>query len=1257
MNLGSAARKSILGLLAALFLTACSGGGGGGIPTSPSPTNYTVNFLAGSGGTISGTPTQTVISGGSTLIVTAIPNPGFAFTNWTSSGLVTTNSNPLVVSNVTSNLTITANFTPQPATYTETFLAGSGGHLNGTVNQTVVSGGSTSAVTAVANAGYAFVNWTGSGFTTTTSNPLVVSNVTSNLTITANFTPQPTSYSVNFLASVGGTLIGTTTQTVASGGSTAPVAAVPNSGYTFTNWSGSGFATTTSNPLVATNVTSDLTITASFTPQLASYTVTFQVGSGGHLNGTVNQTVVSGGSTSAVTAVANASYAFANWTGSGFTTTASNPLVVSNVTSNLTITANFTPQPTSYSVTFLAGAGGTLTGATTQTVASGGSTSLVIAVPNSGYSFTNWSGSGFATTSSNPLMVTNVTSDLTITANFTPQPTSYTVTFQAGGGGHLTGTAIQNVMPGGSTTAVTAVPNTGYSFANWTGGGFTTSTANPLTVPNVTSNLTVTANFVPQTFTVTFQAGTGGTVTGTATQTVAYGGSTASVSAVPNTGYSFANWTGGGLTTSTANPLTVLNVASNLTVTANFTPQPTSYSVTFLAGSGGSLTGTTTQTVASGGGTTAVTAVPNPGYVFTNWTGSGFLANTSNPLLVANVTSDLSITANFNPSTPATALNINGMLGAALATITTSTLDIGAAQDMFDGSTSTLARSANVNPMIVLLSFTTAQTIREFRLYCSNAFGTPAYQWKVETAGSQVDLDTKTGTYLLAVPTTPMPSDAWSNAPLSSSIAAKFIKLTVTRLTGDGYVHINEWTILGDPAPGAYSISGKISGAVTTGVQVNLSGPASRTTLTDGTGNFTFTGLDFGTYRVTPSQAGYVFSPNGLQVVIGSGSVTNQNMLSWATPTVVDEPVPSSLSTPASGAITTIPVIVLRYLPSNDGVSLDTTRAADFWSRGEITLTDLKRNIDAYNIRGKFMLEEGSRFRGYKDAAAKPYLGYKVLKSWTIIGQVPISPVFASPVRVSGYLLRRPDFMQIAQDFDFKHYVEDLGVKEIWIWFGATALPSWPSYDPTLDKPELFVEGPESNMSSPTTGDISNSYRDPDLPIFSKTYVVYCYNFRRTQAEMVHDHGHQLESILNYAAQRQDGNSNLFVRDFSGWGANYSTPPLGRAGDTHHPPNTQTDYDYLNATPVSSDIEDWRPDNSGVKKLVNADTWGNLTYPWPTTAIPIQQQTESQWYIYWMQNMPGYLNSIPYQSKIMSNWWIFTADWDTAIQGGKGLHQ
>ncbi len=76
-----------------------------------------------------------------------------------------------------------------------------------------------------------------------------------------------------------------------------------------------------------------------------------------------------------------------------------------------------------------------------------------------------------------------------------PPPVFYDVAFSAGPKGSLTGTLTQTVVGSGSTSPVTAVPANGYELANWTWTGGGTSTANPLTIPSISANLSVTANF------------------------------------------------------------------------------------------------------------------------------------------------------------------------------------------------------------------------------------------------------------------------------------------------------------------------------------------------------------------------------------------------------------------------------------------------------------------------------------------------------------------------------------------------------------------------------------------------------------------------------------------------------------------------------------------------------------------------------------------------------------------------------------------
>jgi N-acetylneuraminic acid mutarotase len=75
----------------------------------------------------------------------------------------------------------------------------------------------------------------------------------------------------------------------------------------------------------------------------------------------------------------------------------------------------------------------------------------------------------------------------------------------------------------------------------------------------------------------------------------------------------------------------------------------------------------------------------------------------------------------------------------------------------------------------------------------------------------------------------------------------------------------------GTPPATTYTISGAVSGAVTSGVTITLGGAHSGTTATGAGGTFSFTGLANGTYTVTPALAGYTFNPVSASVAVSGG--------------------------------------------------------------------------------------------------------------------------------------------------------------------------------------------------------------------------------------------------------------------------------------------------------------------------------------------------------------------------------------------------
>ncbi len=358
----------------------------------------------------------------------------------------------------------------------------------------------------------------------------------------------------------------------------------------------------------------------------------------------------------------------------------------------------------------------------------------------------------------------------------------------------------------------------------------------------------------------------------------------------------------------------------------------------------------------------------------------------------------------------------------------------------------------------------------------------------------------------------------------------------------------------------------------------------------------------------------------------------------------------SFLSTPAAGYSRLIPVVIINFVPTIDGQHINealwTGRPWGLpveWGNTN-AISDVMNYIrDSYSRR-KFMVEEGSRYHGYKDPGAPPYLGYQVVAIHNFYRPIILDEAY--PGTTDSFL---PDMQDVMARIPARYYVEQRGVKEFWL----SNYETWGSRN-------LVV--PESNMASPTTGDISNSYRHADdLPIFASTYTVMGLDYFRTSNESVHAFGHQAEAILSHAAWLQDGNSDLFWERFAGFDTSAPSDWVwgtGHCGSVHYPLNAEHDYDYWNARTVQSDCEDWRPDGTGPTKDVSVSTWRDHLYPWPSEfAPPLDWRSEAHWYIYWMQNFPGANNQIPYQNTTMENWWRFVSDWDAAIQAGDGLHR
>src|SRR5205807_1285356 len=149
--------------------------------------------------------------------------------------------------------------------------------------------------------------------------------------------------------------------------------------------------------------------------------------------------------------------------------------------SNRTLVANFTAIQSSYTITLNASpsAGGTVSGAGTFAA---GSSRIVAATANSGYTFTNWTESGSVVSTSSSYSFT-LSGNRTLVANFTVSQASAQITSPANSSTFSSGTVTFNWSP--STGAANYYLWVGNSlrvsdiYANFVNGGTTTVSGIP----------------------------------------------------------------------------------------------------------------------------------------------------------------------------------------------------------------------------------------------------------------------------------------------------------------------------------------------------------------------------------------------------------------------------------------------------------------------------------------------------------------------------------------------------------------------------------------------------------------------------------------------------------------------------------------------------------------------------------------------------------------------------------------------------------
>ena len=588
---------------------------------------------------------------GTVVPLTATPDSGYNFGGWTGD---CTGTGACTVT-MTAASAVGATFTIQRNTLTATLPT------HGTITGTGIAcgtGGSdcTEAydygtavpLTATPDSGYNFGGWTGD----CTGTGACTVTMTAASAVGATFTIQRNTLTATLPTH--GTITGTGIACGTGGsdcteaydyGTAVPLTATPDSGYTFSGWTGD----CTGTGACTVTMTAARSVAASFTPASVSYTLT--VTKAGTGSGAVTSSPAgiscgadcsepySSGTVVTLSAAAATGSNFSGWTGDCTGTGA----CTVTMTAARTVGATFTIQRNTLTAT--TPTHGTISG-TGIACGTGGSdcseaydygTAVPLtATPDSGYNFGGWTGDCTGTGACTVTM----TAARTVGATFTIQRNTLTATLPTHG--TITGTGIACGTGGsdcseaydyGTAVPLTATPDSGYTFSGWTGD----CTGTGACTVTMTAARSVAASFTPASVSYTLTVTKAGTGSGAVTSSPAgiscgadcsepySSGTVVTLSAAAATGSNFSGWTGD----CTGTGACTVTMTAARTVGATFALLR--YTLTVRSPNHGRITATGI-TCGTGGADCAetfnygtvvpLTAIPDPGYRLTSWTGA-----------------------------------------------------------------------------------------------------------------------------------------------------------------------------------------------------------------------------------------------------------------------------------------------------------------------------------------------------------------------------------------------------------------------------------------------------------------------------------------------------------------------------------------------------------------------------------------------------------------------------------------------------------
>ena len=482
-----------------------------------------------------------------------------------------------------------------------------------------------------------------------------------------------------------------TASTTLAPGSTATFNATASTGYEFEGW----YDAATGGNQLSTNSTYTFKYDISYTGKTVyarfkakQYTITYKDQGGSNFSGTHASgypTKHTYGTATTLSTATKTGYTFGGWHTDATCTQKVTSLGATEYTDNITLYAKWTAK--TYAITLNANYTGGTNGSATATYNKNTVTNLTQPTR------TDYRCDGYTTAASGGTLVLNTDGTLaksvsgytdangnwikdgtaTLYAQWTYDVTEYTVTFGAGTDFTSYGsvTAYNNTtsasitspatVRSGQSITFTATPETGYEVEGWYTNAACTEGKHDAGSTTYTTSITGITNvyvkFVEQTWSVTFAAGTGGSVTtpASASQTV---GQLAGITIIAETneGYTFAGWTSsnGGRFDDARAEKTDFYPTATTTVTANFTENLHTIAVQTSNNEHGTVSPASVEVGVTT--TTEITATPNAGYMFDKWIAAGgaSVADPTSATTTVTATAEGNVTAYFKEIPPTT---------------------------------------------------------------------------------------------------------------------------------------------------------------------------------------------------------------------------------------------------------------------------------------------------------------------------------------------------------------------------------------------------------------------------------------------------------------------------------------------------------------------------------------------------------------------------------------------------------------------------